>query len=132
RIVNKTYYMRKLFFLFIFLMSAWTDAFVIAQDKRVFNQIMERIHNDNAVRKPKQADAPSIKLFKNWQEDGSWADVNYRANDMTNWQPVVHLERLRTIVNAYTDKGSSFYGNPQIFAKIQQSLAYWYQADPKS
>lgn len=124
--------MKKLFFLFIFLMSAWTDAFVIAQDKRVFNQIMERIHNDNAVRKPKQADAPSIKLFKNWQEDGSWADVNYRANDMTNWQPVVHLERLRTIVNAYTDKGSSFYGNPQIFAKIQQSLAYWYQADPKS
>lgn len=103
-----------------------------AQHTQTFDIIMERIHTDNTVRRAKQADAPSIKLFENWQEDGSWADIKYAATDITKWQPTVHLERLRTVVNAYTDKGGSFYGNPQIFAKIQQALVFWADQDPKS
>lgn len=103
-----------------------------AQHTKTFDMIMERIHTDNAVQRAKQADASAIKLFENWQEDGSWADIQYDATDITKWQPTDHLERLRTIVNAYTDKGGSFYGNPQIFAKIQQALTFWYDHDPRS
>src|SRR5690606_4071843 len=94
--------------------------------------IMSRVFEDSAVNKPKQADAPSIKLFGKWKEDGSWSDINYQAKDITKWQPSEHLDRLKTIINAYTDKSSTFYGNPQIFAKIQHALEYWYNQDPKS
>lgn len=100
--------------------------------KQPFETIMSRVFEDNAVNKPKQADAPSIKLFGKWKEDGSWSDINYQAKDITKWQPSEHLDRLKTIINAYTDKSSTFYGNPQIFAKIQHALEYWYNQDPKS
>lgn len=124
--------MNRIIILSIFLMQIPFYSIVKAQNKRTFDVIMERIHADNAVRRAKQADASAIKVFENWQEDGSWSDINYRATDITKWQPTVHLERLRTIVNAYTDKDGSFYGNPRILAKIQQALAYWYEQDPKS
>src|SRR5690606_21341837 len=124
--------MNKVIIVLIFLTGMPFHAVLKAQHTKAFDIIMERIHTDNAVRRAKQADAPSIKLFENWQDDGSWADVKYGATDITKWQPTVHLERLRTIVNAYTDKGGSFYGNPQIFAKIQQALIFWFEQDPKS
>lgn len=124
--------MNNIIILLTFLISTAFHSLLKAQTPNPFATIMERVHQDHAVKKPKQADAASIALFEDWQADGSWSDVDYNADDMTNWQPIVHLERLRTIVNAYTDKGSSFYGNPQVFAKIQQALAYWYQADSKS
>lgn len=124
--------MNNVIVLLIFLTGVPFQSVLKAQHTQTFDIIMERIHTDNAVRRAKQADAPSIKLFENWREDGSWADIQYAATDITKWQPTAHLERLRTVVNAYTDKGGSFYGNPQIFAKIQQALVFWADQDPKS
>lgn len=124
--------MNNVIILLIFLTGVPFQSVLKAQHTQTFDIIMERIHTDNAVRRAKQADAPSIKLFENWREDGSWADIQYAATDITKWQPTAHLERLRTVVNAYTDKGGSFYGNPQIFAKIQQALVFWADQDPKS
>lgn len=124
--------MKKILLLIIGVMQSMLCLHTQAQSKRTMDIIMERIHTDHAVRKAKQADSPSIKLFENWQEDGSWSDIDYAANDMTNWPPSTHLTRLRTIINAYTDKEGSFYGNPQIFSKIQQAFSYWYDHDPKS
>lgn len=123
--------MIKRILLLSFMLMGFSPSVLWAQ-KQTFELIMGRVAEDNAVTKPKQVDAAAIKLFDKWQEDGSWSDINYKAKDITKWQPSTHLDRLRTIVNAYTDKDGSFYGNPQIFNKIQSALTFWYAQDPKS
>ncbi len=123
--------MIKRIFLMNFILMVILPSVLWAQ-KQQFELIMGRVASDYAVKKPKAADAPSIKLFASWQENGSWADIDYSAKDIVNWPPMEHLSRLGTIINAYTDKGSSFYANPQIFSKIQNAFEFWYAKDPKS
>ncbi|MCW3465839.1 polysaccharide lyase family 8 super-sandwich domain-containing protein [Chitinophaga nivalis] len=71
-------------------------------------------------------------LLNTIQTDGSWTDINYADRAQTNWTPVAHLDRLRSMALAYTRAGGYYYGNAQLQQRIAAGLAYWYSAHPTS
>lgn len=58
--------------------------------------------------------------------DGKWADVNYADQSATNWQPIVHLDRLYTMSVAYQTVGNTYYHNINMLQAISNGLNYWY------
>ncbi|MDR2040448.1 MAG: chloramphenicol resistance protein, partial [Bacteroidales bacterium] len=64
--------------------------------------------------------------------DGSWSDIYYANNAQTDWTPISHLDRLKTMVLAYTLPASSYNGNTELYTKIALALTYWYDRHPTS
>lgn len=64
--------------------------------------------------------------------DGSFSDINYDDQSGTNWQPIVHLDRLKNLVFAYTMSNSDYYQSEAIYENILSILDYWYQKHPGS
>lgn len=52
---------------------------------------------------------PSIdgSLAKYNEQDGSFNDVDYASEQMTNWPPLIHVERISDFVFAYTNLKTS-------------------------
>lgn len=65
------------------------------------------------------------------QTNGSWPDVSY-AYSATTYTADVHINRVKTFVQAYTNTGSSYYHSATLLAAINSSLGYWDTADPQS
>lgn len=61
-----------------------------------------------------------------------FTDINYSAQDQTNWFPITHLDRVKQIVFAYTMEGSKYYGDETIYTRINDMMQYWYDVDPRS
>lgn len=74
----------------------------------------------------------SVIANNNINADGSWSDIKYDAKDISNWNPIKHLDRIQTLAIAYTDPKSVYAGNKDLFQKISNGLHYWYQKDPRS
>lgn len=66
------------------------------------------------------------------QSDGSFSDVTYTNEASTNWNPIVHLERVSAFVLAYTLSGNTYYQSSDLYNKIQLSLELWYAKHPTS
>ncbi|HVI43917.1 MAG TPA: polysaccharide lyase family 8 super-sandwich domain-containing protein [Chitinophaga sp.] len=71
-------------------------------------------------------------LVSSMQANGSWTDINYADRSQTNWIPVTHLDRLKTMALAYTFSGGYWYANSTLQQRISDGLAYWYTAHPTS
>ncbi|WP_164109415.1 MULTISPECIES: polysaccharide lyase 8 family protein [Sphingobacterium] len=59
------------------------------------------------------------------RKDGSWSDLIYTGDVATT-----HLDRLKTMVLAYTHNKSSMYGGGALHVAIVDALAYWYIQEP--
>lgn len=102
-----------------------------AQQKGTAVRIMDRVMQD--LKKPlRNMDKVAEKNLNSLQADGSWKDVPYQDESMTNWLPNNHLLNLETIIQAYIEKGSRYYGDEQVFDKITRAFKFWYDSDPKS
>src|SRR5262249_8410804 len=58
------------------------------------------------------------------QPDGSWADVDYKARQMSNWSARAHLERLLLMAKSY-----QLSPNAQLKGKTFAALSFWLEKD---
>ncbi|WP_432713297.1 chondroitinase-AC [Pedobacter sp.] len=77
-------------------------------------------------------DQPAANHLNTLKSNGSWEDVNYKDQAITNWLPNVHLMKLETLIQAYINKESKYYGDEKVFNAISSAFKYWYESDPKS
>ncbi len=100
----------------------------------IFGTIMER------VQAMEWDNAPSISSLNNTvsnlinsiESNGSWSDIPYGSTAQTAWEPIEHLNRLKSMVLAYTIEGTSFYGDETLYNHIVNALQYWQDSDPRS
>ena len=77
-------------------------------------------------------DATIKTYLDSMQADGSWNDVNYADKSLTNWLPIVHLNRLLAICISYNSTKSSFYHNAATKTKIYAAFNFWNVQAPVS
>ncbi|MRX46825.1 chondroitinase-AC [Pedobacter puniceum] len=121
--------MKKVFITLIFI--SFLPFMVKAQATYPFGTIMKRIFDDESKSLAK-ADAPAKAALDALQPDGSWSNINYQARDISNWAPVNHLEKIHLLIQAYVNKGGSYYNNKAFLDAIIKAYEYWYAKDPKS
>ncbi|WP_455584074.1 polysaccharide lyase 8 family protein [Bacteroides sp.] len=78
------------------------------------------------------ADNPSIDeaLAKYDNANGSFTDIDYTRTDRTNWEPLIHIDRVSDFVFAYTNPQNEYYQDKGLYNKIVAALEYWYQRNP--
>ncbi len=64
--------------------------------------------------------------------DGSWKDINYKDESITQWTPGDHLVRLKSLAVATRKEGNFYYENAGLQQQVLNALRYWYQQDPQS
>jgi chondroitin AC lyase len=123
--------MKKLILAGTLLLSVWVPMAASAQAVDIHEGIMKRIVAD--LRKPVRfVDEQAEKNLKSQQLDGSWKEVAYKDESITNWLPNDHLLKLTALIQGYIEKDSRYYGDPKIFNGISRGFQYWYDNDPKS
>lgn len=75
---------------------------------------------------------PDIKGFLNKYDpvQGCFTDVDYSRKDRTNWEPLIHVNRLYDLAFAYTHSQNAYYQNEEIYQKVVKGLEYWYERNP--
>ena len=96
--------------------SPEVDEFEILMDKIR----MDFVHN------------PSIEsaLSKYNPADGSFTDIDYSRTDRTNWEPLIHIDRISDFVFAYTNEENKYFQDEALYDKIVAALEYWYRRNP--
>lgn len=81
-------------------------------------------------------DATILKQVVSYQPqqlaNGSWADIDYKDNSITQWKPAAHLDRLKLFATAVGKPGNFYFGNTNLQSAVLKGLRYWYQQDPQS
>ncbi|MGW8181317.1 MAG: polysaccharide lyase family 8 super-sandwich domain-containing protein, partial [bacterium] len=72
------------------------------------------------------------EYLANQRADGSWADVDYTDQSLTNWKPVTHLRRLRSMAVAYNLGSNPKHNSASMRQGIYKGLDYWYATKPLS
>ena len=90
-----------------------------------FDTFMQRIRKD-ARRNPNVE--KWLKLYD--AEKGSFNDIDYSRNDITNWPPQKHLERLEDWAAAYINEKNKHYGDETLADNIIKALQFWQDRDP--
>ena len=90
-----------------------------------FEMLMDKIRMDFAGN-------PSIDeyLTKYNAADGSFTDIDYSRTDRTNWEPLIHIDRVYDFVFAYTNPKNKHYQQEALYSKIVAALEYWYRRNP--
>ena len=96
--------------------SPEVDEFEILMDKIR----MDFVHN------------PSIEsaLSKYNPADGSFTDIDYSRTDRTNWEPLIHIDRISDLVFAYTNEENKYFQDEALYDKIVAAIEYWYRRNP--
>ncbi|WP_256009918.1 chondroitinase-AC [Desertivirga xinjiangensis] len=102
-----------------------------AQATYPFGTIIKRVFED-VSKNAKNVERPAEKALGSLQKDGTWPDINYGDQSITNWQPAEHIGRTQDLVQAYTSKGSMYYGREDLYGSIIKALSVWFEKDPKS
>lgn len=90
-----------------------------------FETLMEKIRKDFA-QNPLIGEA----LNKYNSDKGCFTDVDYSRRDRTNWEPLIHINRLYDFAFAYTNPQNAYYQSEDIYNKIVKGLEYWYERNP--
>lgn len=53
------------------------------------------------------------------KDDGYFSDINYKDKTNVNWQPQMHLERLKPMVISCIRKDSKLYKSNDLYNKIK-------------
>ncbi|SMD06927.1 chondroitinase-AC [Pedobacter africanus] len=123
--------MKKLLLIFVLLLAVMLPRLAKAQLAASREIIMTRIVMDlsKAGRKADKIAAANLSAL---QANGSWKDVPYADQSITNWMPNEHLLKIQSLILAYLNKDSKLYGEEKVFKAISKALSYWYAQDPKS
>jgi len=123
--------MKKILITFLFTVTICLPSKLSAQEKEASTVIMNKVMNE--LKKPAnsvdKAGEPNIKTI---QPDGSWKGIAYKDKTIAGWLPAKHLINLETLIQAYIEKTSRYYGDEKLFGQISGAFQYWYDIDPKS
>jgi chondroitin AC lyase len=70
--------------------------------------------------------------LNNLGTDGSWSDIDYADVARSNWKPIAHVDRLRSICMAYNKTTSIHYHSVAVKNKIKLAIDFWIQRKPTS
>lgn len=94
----------------------------------ILQRFREQLYPKNGA---KQLDEEVGELLRQLSDKGKWGDLDYDCFFRTNWEPVQHLQRIKTIALAYTNPQSDYYGNEVLYDAISTGLSFWDEKDPK-
>lgn len=117
--------------LIIFFLACLSPALSWAQATYPFGTIMNRVFDDVAKGGKTAEKAAKINL-DTLKQDGSWAGIDYKATDITRWDPANHLNKISPMLLAYASKESALYGDKTLYDGIVKALTFWYKTDAKS
>lgn len=98
-----------------------------SSDNSDFEMLMKKIRDDFS-KNPTITEY--LKIFDNTK--GAFTDIDYSAEDQTNWEPIKHINRLSDFVFAYTNPKNTYFQDESIYNKIVKGLEYWYNCNPNS
>lgn len=98
----------------------------------IFDLITEAIQNKNKDVNIDAVDLKTKQYINSVNENGSFSDIPYTDKSQTNWPPIAHLDRLKSVVVSYTTEGSEYYEKEEIYDAIVKMLTYWQSANPLS
>ncbi|MEG0545913.1 MAG: polysaccharide lyase family 8 super-sandwich domain-containing protein [Oscillospiraceae bacterium] len=70
--------------------------------------------------------------FNSINENGEFADIDYKMKEQTAWTPASHLTRLKNLVIAYVNSNGAYYKNHEAYLKIVSGLKAWQEHHPIS
>lgn len=97
-----------------------------------FDIIMERIQTSHKNVNVTSIENNTTNYLSVINSDGSFPDINYNDQELTNWTPIGHLDRLKNIILAYTIENSKYFGDVIVYNTIVSMLNYWYDKHPIS
>lgn len=57
--------------------------------------------------------------------NSTWADVDYNGRDLTNWQPMVHMERIMTMLRAANCPICTSVNTTRLFEASHSAFLWW-------
>ena len=96
------------------------------------DSIIARVKRDKLSKSATSIDQKVKGFLPNYKQSTSshpgyyFDDINYTAQSRSNWEPLIHLERLEEMGLAYTNKDCEFYENEEFYNKIVEGYKYWY------
>lgn len=79
-----------------------------------------------------EVDEATERLLTTVRKGGYWESIDYNCYFRTNWEPTQHVNNLENFVRSYSNKDSKYYGNEALRLIINDALAYWIKANPRS
>lgn len=113
--------------------ATYTINFTVDKMPELCNLYMERVRQFNMAKyNVSGLDGRVTAALALWQESGRFSDIDYtdRNGRDKDWESLVHVERMRDFVFAYTMPGSGFYENEDLYNKIVISLSSWVNNHP--
>lgn len=95
--------------------------------------VMQRIQNRHkAVDVDKTDNTHTQHYLSILKNDGSFPDIDYNSKAQTNWNPLIHLDRMKQMILSYTIPNSKYYGSEELYTNIQKMFEFWYNKHPLS
>ena len=109
--------------------TSWANAGDDSADVRLVGERLRKALLDpeevkNALAPP---DRSAEQALATQRPDGSWADQDYADTNREDWKALQHLPRLKAMVAACYQPGSSLAGRQD---HVVAGLRYWLDADP--
>ena len=92
----------------------------------IADSVIMRIRRDKLSKSAHSLDVLVDTCLPKIKADGSFNDIDYAAQSRSNWEPLIHLERLREMGLAYTHPESQYFESDEIYAQILKSFEFWY------
>lgn len=140
-IIKKHFYVNRNWLNFFILLIGLTsfDGLYASQNQAsdgitadVFDVIMGRIQSAHKSVNVATMENNTTYYLSVIQEDGSFPDIDYADNAQTDWKPIGHLDRMKSMVLAYTMTNSKYWGDTTVYNTIVKMLGFWYDKHPLS
>lgn len=98
----------------------------IEQDLKTIEKRLLKVSNQNI-------EYNKVKTyFNSLTNDGSWSDIDYSDNSMSDWEPRNHVQRLEKMVLYYKNNDLGSKKAKELKNKIISAYNFWLKKDPES
>jgi len=109
---------RKVFFVVILLLAV--SAGLWAQTDTILNRYKQYLF----ATADDGADIRQLAATINTKTQ-QWHDINYNDTEPANWQPLIHLKRVRDLALAWANPASAFYHQHYVWTAMNYGLNHW-------
>lgn len=109
---------RKVFFVAILLLTV--SAGLRAQTDTVLNRYKQYLFATADEGGDIKQLAASINI-----KTQHWNDIDYNDTEPANWQPLIHLKRVRDLALAWANPASAFYHQQYVWTAMNYGLNHW-------
>lgn len=111
---------------------AGTNQKIEGKSTTVFDVIMGRIQSSHKSTNVTTVENNTTYYLSLVKPDGSFSDIDYSDKTQTDWKPISHLDRMKSLVLAYTMANSKYFGDATVYTTIEKMLSFWYDKHPIS